>query len=315
MTLGSVHLSEHESWTPAMLEPLLNKLSAYAPKIITHEGLSGEQCAALKAFPHTTGEAYSQYCWNPDEIIADTKLSVPQASLEIAQTLKAWPASPTATQRRHLAMLFLAAGDRVSARVQWLRLRTEERRPADALTEKMIDIILRKGRKMNESYDVAAVLAARLGLERVYAVDDHTSDSIYAEVPSDFDKDFAGRMEEPALVKSLAAIKAQVARVRDGETLLALYREMNAKNATREQILADFGGALVMPSKRYAGRTYVGWWDVRNFRMVANARATFATSPGTRVLNVVGSSHKAWYDALFAMMPDVEVVDAEAVLR
>ncbi len=315
MTLGTMHLSEHAGWTPAMLEPLLARLTAFAPALITIEGLSGQQCAALKLFPDVTGQAYSQYCWNPDEIVADTKLSVPQAALEVRRTLAAWPKSPTATQRRKLAILFLAAGERASARVQWLRLAPAERRAADGLTEKMIEIITRKGRPMNESYDVAAVLAARLGHERVHAVDDHTSDAVYADVPDDFEADFADRGKEPALVRSLAANKAQVARVVDGATLLDLYREINAQDGVRDQVMADFGGALVMPSKRYAGRTYVGWWDVRNLRMVANARAAFATRPGARVLNIVGSSHKPWYDALFATMPDVEVVDAAAVLR
>ena len=315
MTLGSMHLSEHAAWTPEMLEPLLAKLAAFAPAVITIEGLSGQQCAALKLFPDATGQAYSQYCWNPDEIIADTKLSVPQAALEIRRTLRDWPAAPTAAQRRRLALLFLAAGERASARVQWLRLAPAERRAADGLTDKMIEIITRKGRPMNESYDVAAELAARLGHDRVHAVDDHTSDAIYADVADDFDADFAGRGKEPALVRSLAAHKAQIARVRDGATLLDVYRELNAPGGVRDQVLADFGGALVMPSTRHAGRTYVGWWDVRNLRMVANARAAFATRPGVRVLNIVGSSHKPWYDALFATMPDVEVVDAAAVLR
>ena len=315
MTLGSMHLSEHSTWTPAMLEPLLAKLTAFAPAIITIEGLSGQQCAALKLFPEVTGGAYSQYCWNPDEVIADTKLSVPQAALEIRQTLKTWPKSPTAVQRRKLAMLFLAAGERASARVQWLRLPPAERRAADGITDKMIEIIERKGRPMNESYDVAATLAARLGHERVFAVDDHTSDSIYADVPDDYYDDFANRGKEPALIASMGAYKAQTALVRDGETLLALYRQMNAPEGVKAQVLADFGGALVMPSKRYAGRTYVGWWDVRNLRMVANIRAAFATRPGVRVLNIVGSSHKPWYDALLATMPDVDVVDAAQVLR
>ncbi|GAA4721100.1 hypothetical protein H9L13_09670 [Sphingomonas lutea] len=315
MTLGSMHLSEHAGWSPAMLEPLLAKLSAFAPDVVTIEGLSGQQCAALKLFPDVTGRAYSQYCWNPDEIIADTRLSVPQAALEIRQTLAAWPKSPTASQRRKLALLFLAAGERASARVQWLRLAPAERRAADGLTDKMIEIITRKGRPMNESYEVAAVLAARLGHERVHAVDDHTSDAIYADVPDDYYDDFENRGKEPALVASLAANKAQIARVVDGATLLDVYREMNSPDGVKNQVLADFGGALVMPSKRYAGRTYVGWWDVRNLRMVANARAAFATRPGARVLNIVGSSHKPWYDVLFATMPDVEVVDAAAVLR
>ena len=49
--------------------------------------------------------------------------------------------------------------------------------------------------------------------------------------------------------------------------------------------------------------------------MVANLRAAFREHPGTRVLAVVGASHKPWFDALLGMMQGVEVVDAARVLR
>ena len=315
MTLGSVHLSAFESWNPAMLEPLLVKLAAFSPGVITIEGISGEQCAALKATADSTGSAYSEYCWNPDEIIGATKRTVQQANLEIRETLKGWPSSPSAAQRRRLAMLFLAAGDRASAKVQWLRLPQAERHAGDGIDKAMIELIERRGKRMNESYDVAAVLAARLGLERVYPVDDHSSDAIFADVPNDFDQAFADRGKEPALVRTKALNDQQTAKVRDGETMLDLYRATNARDGVKDQVLADFGGALAMAAASYPGRTYVGWWEVRNLRMVANARSAFATTPGARVLNIVGSSHKPWYDALFASMADVDVVDATAVLR
>ena len=37
--------------------------------------------------------------------------------------------------------------------------------------------------------------------------------------------------------------------------------------------------------------------------------------PGRRVLNIVGASHKPWFDALLGMTQGVEMVDAEQVLR
>jgi hypothetical protein len=49
--------------------------------------------------------------------------------------------------------------------------------------------------------------------------------------------------------------------------------------------------------------------------MVANVRAAFAQRPGARVLDIVGVSHKAYYDAYLDMMHDVKLVDAEAVLK
>ena len=49
--------------------------------------------------------------------------------------------------------------------------------------------------------------------------------------------------------------------------------------------------------------------------MVANICATFGSRPGARVLNIVGNSHKAYYDAYLNLMHDVELVDTQAVLR
>lgn len=315
LTVGSVHLSAYDKWTPAMLEPLLAKLATFQPTVITQEGLSGEQCYAMRQHPDLYGESIDSYCWNPDTIIGETRLSVPQAMMEVRRTLASWPEAPSAAERRRLAVLFLAAGDRVSAKVQWLRLPLAERKAADGLSDKMIEVIERKGRKMNESYDVAAVLAARLGLDQVHAVDDHTSDAATIDAGPSYVEELQGRYREPGIVSLIANDKARTAKVVDGPSLLSLYRNLNAPEGTREAVEADFAGALKLNSPHLSGRKYMGWWDVRNLRMVANVRASFAARPGARVLNIVGSSHKPWYDHLLATMPDVEVVDAAAILR
>jgi hypothetical protein len=49
--------------------------------------------------------------------------------------------------------------------------------------------------------------------------------------------------------------------------------------------------------------------------MVANIRAAFGNTPGARVLNVVGASHKAYYDAYLDMMHEVKLVDVGEVLK
>lgn len=314
LTIGSVHLSGFKQWTPDMLEPLLARLASFKPAVITQEGLSGEQCAHLRAFPHLYGEAHDSYCWNPAELLGSTRMSVAEAMRAVDETLASLPASASPAQRRRLAMLFLAAGDRVSARVQWLRLPASERRPGDGLDERMIAIIERKGKAMNESYEVAAALAARLGLERVHAVDDHTSDGTLALIGEGYGKALqqlrSGIGSNPAFLE----YQRQTGAVKDGATMLELYRQINRKGGTDSQVRADFGAAMAQQTPELWGRQYVGWWDVRNLRMVANIRAAFAGRPGVRVLNIVGSAHKAWYDLLLAQMADVEVVDAQSVL-
>jgi hypothetical protein len=59
----------------------------------------------------------------------------------------------------------------------------------------------------------------------------------------------------------------------------------------------------------------VGYWETRNLRMVANIRDVLGQTPGTRLLAIVGASHKPYYEAYLNLMHDVQLVDAEEVLR
>ena len=54
---------------------------------------------------------------------------------------------------------------------------------------------------------------------------------------------------------------------------------------------------------------------MHDVQMISNVRASFGNHPGARVLNVVVVSHKPFYDAYLAMMSDVSLVDAEAILK
>lgn len=78
--------------------------------------------------------------------------------------------------------------------------------------------------------------------------------------------------------------------------------------------MSDFGGAIADPHPKRYGRQYAAWWDTRNLRMVANIRQATIARPGTRVLNIVGASHKPWYDQWMRQMGDVEVVPAHTVI-
>lgn len=315
LTLGTFHLSEVKNFNADWLTPLLDKLAAYRPQIITIEAVAGEQCAMMKANPDVYSDAFETYCWDLADIEKVTGFSTAAANAEIRKTFDSWPAAPSATQRRRLAMLFLAAGDRPSAQVQWLRLPPSERHVGDGIDEKMLSILQRDNGKKNENYDVAAALAARLGLERVYLVDDHSSDAALAHEPEAFGKAQAARFEGFRETPLFQAYQRDIASMTDAKSTLAYYRKLNAAGAQEAQIRGDFGGALSAPDRELFGRHYVGWWEVRNLRMAANVRQSFVTQPGVRVLNIVGSSHKPWYDAFMGMMSDVEVIDAASALR
>lgn len=311
LNLGSTHLSQHAGWERDWLRPLVARLVAWRPQVVTVEVIPGAQCELMRQVPQRYAGIYTFRCPDSTGFQRALETTQPEAERDAADMLAAWPASPTPAQRRRLAMLFLAAGDRPSAQVQWLRLPEAERIAADGLTDDALEVLDRSGRAMDESYEIAAVVAAAVGLERIHSVDDHTAVVLGETFPEGFDDWQRARFEAIAELPHARAREAAWAAVDDARALLDAYVAMNAPGAQDAQVQADFGGAFA--DARF-GRHYGGWWETRNLRMVANIREAITPHPGARVLNIVGASHKPWYDQWSRQMADVEVVDAQAVL-
>ena len=320
LVLGTTHLSGLPAATdPRLFQPLIDRLARFDPQIITVEGLSGEECDTLQRFKSVHGaDTWESYCFDTAAIEQATGLSVPAAIAEADRTLAAWPRDPTPVQRRRLAMLFIAANDRGSAMVQWLRLPPSERRAGDGLTPAMVDILQRKGKPLNENYTIAATLAAQLGLDRIYLVDDHTADTAL-DNNSPEGKAYGDAVQAAWKHEPPPAIRAQEDRLeknlRTGADVLALYRLMNAPQAQRDTIASDMGRAVSYPPSQPYGRQYVAWWETRNLRIAANIRSTLQKNPEARVLSIIGATHKGYLDAYLDMMQDIRLVDAEQFLR
>ena len=314
LTIGSAHLSQIKPIDRTTLGPLLDRLAAWKPDIITLEGISGEQCDILKRYEARYPRMFETYCWDTDDAQNATGLSVPQALAEIETTLANWPNMPSTSQRRHLAALFLAANDRPSAQVQWLQLAPSDRTTGDGIDAALLATLTRANAKPNESYDIAVALAVRLGHSRVYLVDDHSADSIQATAGADFDATL-GRLWSRPKPPVAVTFDARSNTLPNGAAVLDFYRFLNTPATQRAFVDADFGYALKDNAPGLHGRRYVAWYETRNLRMVAAIRAAAAQVPGGRVLNIVGASHKPYYDAYLAMMSDVRIVDAEPVLR
>ena len=316
LTIGSTHLGQMKvKVTPAMLDSLIAKLAAFKPTVVTHEGLSGEQCQQVRTYKKRYPTIWSDYCRGTEEAEMATGLSVPEAMAEVELTFKNWPSAPTAAQRRKLASVLLAAGERPSAQVQWLQLLPADRKEGDGIDATLLKVLTREGVPPNETFEVAVRLAVQLGLQRVYAVDDHTADSI---------QDLAAEGYEGALQKHWNAPResaedkeyvAKMDAMTSPDGVLAGYRYLNAPKTQRYFVAGDFGVALKQDTPQFFGRQYVAWYETRNLRMVANIRAAFGNTPGARVLNIVGASHKPYYDAYLDMMSDVKLIDAAAVLK
>jgi hypothetical protein len=316
LILGTAHLSNApKGFQPQSLQPLLARLAAFQPDIITIEGISGKSCALMAQYPSIYNpENLAPFCVDTKAAKAATGLDVPAAIAAADQALHDWPAKPAPAQRRHLAALFLASGESASALVQWLQLPQAERHAGDDLDDALVAELNKYIDRRNEDYLIAAPLAVRLNLQRVYPIDDHTGDNI--RIPDQQDKAF-----EAAIMKAWASSKARMqpleARQQDllaHNRILALYRFLNSPQVQQTLITSDMGAALRDDSPRHYGQMYVTGWEARNLRMASNIMATFREHPGARVLVIVGATHKPWLDKILGLMPGVELVNTEKVL-
>lgn len=315
LVLGTAHLSQlPKTFDPANLSLLMDRLAGWQPKAIAIEALSGAQCAYLRSYRERYDDTIKSYCWDTAPAASATGLDVPTATAQVDRTLAAWPSAPSAGQRRKLASLFLAAGEPASATVQWLRLPADERHAGDGLNDKLVEVLNGLRQKRSEDFQIAAPLAARCGHERVYPMDDHTSDSNVddekaygAAIMKAWDNPFgAVRKRRDEVLRGGLATPAGV---------LAMYRAHNAAGAAEQVFRADFGAALEEPSPQYFGRGYVAYWETRNLRMASNIREAMSLRPGSRTLVIVGASHKGYLEAYLNEMHDVRVVGTDTILR
>ena len=316
LVLGTQHLSVlGDTFRPEMLEPLLNRLEAWAPTVIATENLSGLQCDSLRRYPSRYGDSVRGYCPDPTAAGLATGLEVPAANAEVERILASWPEQPLPGQRRRLAAIFLAAGEPGSALVQWLRLTPDERRAGDGLTDDLVATLNRRKDSPNETNLIAAVLAARLGLERLWSVDDHSADTPDSDDPEAYGAAIMAAWDNPATQTRRDADIRLIAGLEREDGVLDMYRAYNAPEAAMLVYQSDFGAALMEPSPEGFGRRYLAYWETRNLRMVANIRDVLGRQPGTRLLAIVGASHKGYYEAYLDQMHDVRLTDAIAVLK
>lgn len=223
---------------------------------------------------------------------------------------------PTPAQRRHLAALFTAAGDPHSALVQWWRLPDAERVAGDGVSPDLAAYFQQYDTRKNESHQIAARLAARLGLDRVYPTDDHAADDVMTFAEPDLVALFAD-----VGIEAIIADPANAPIIKAGERLttpeeaLETYRFLNSPEAGVADVALQWEMMLDRPTPNNVGRIRMAEWEARNLRQVAHIREAMADAPGGRVLVIVGSAHKPWFDAYLGMMSDVEVVDVVKVLE
>ena len=321
LVLGTPHLSgTPETFQPDVLEPLLQRLQAFAPDMITIEALSGESIDSLWQFRAIYPEVATDYGSFSDIAAAagrsGTGLSLAEAEAEARKAMKTWPASPTPQQRRRMAAVFASAGDHNSALVQWWRLDAAERKAGDGVGRVLAERLNSLDKSRNENQLIAARLAVRLGHERLFPVDDHAADDVVLPLMQDLETFMSqpwlkAVTEDPAF----ARLSHASAALTSAGQVMDTYRMLNSPETGRIDADGQWLNFINRESPNNVGRSRVAEWEARNLRQAAHIREVTALKPGGRVLVVIGSSHKPWLDHYLGMMMDIEIVDAATVLR
>ena len=136
------------------------------------------------------------------------------------------------------------AGERGSALVQWLRLPKVERRAGDGLNDDLVTALNKLMVRRNETSLISAVLAARLGLERLWSVDDHSSDTPDSPDPAE-QKASTDAIARAWNNPSTRARQAENLQLESGlerpDGIIAMYRALTASHAPMLTSFANSG--------------------------------------------------------------------------
>jgi Family of unknown function (DUF5694) len=317
LVLGTPHLSQlSDAFKPEMAAPLVDRLAAWRPDAVAVEDSAGLLCDSMRRNPaRNDADTIESYCYDTALAMIATGLDVPAANAEAERLLENWPEDPEPPLRRRLALIFLAAGEPTSALVQWLRLPMDERSATDGLTEELVADLNRQLMSKNESSLIGARVAAMSGLERIWSVDDQSGYQGKLDNPDAYGAALSSAWDNPATRRRIAQDSSLEQQLNQPNGLLALYRAYNLPSYASEAYLSDWGAALQETSPQAYGRWYVAYWETRNLRMVANIREVLGRRPGTRLLAIVGASHKGYYEAYLNQMRDAELDDIALLLK
>jgi hypothetical protein len=314
LVLGTPHLNNlpAETFEPAVLSLLLNALEDFSPDVIAIEAVNGRTCDEIQRYQELYPTA-QKYCRSTNAALEALKMSRPEAAAAVEETLAAWPTDPTPRQRRRLALLFSGAGEPWSAALQWSLLDERERTATDGISKEVGAQLDNDLSSRNENRLIGIELAARLGHNKLVAIDDHSADLVQTRAPDKMGPAVQAAWSKPHPLEKEFAARRQ-AFSGPPEQIIESYLFLNSEPFQRYTIEEDFAQAAATPDYDAAARQYVAWWQTRGLRMAANVVEAAGNHPGARVLVITGSSHKAYFEAYLDQMHDVELVDLRQVL-
>jgi len=219
-------------------------------------------------------------------------------------------------ERRALVAASLAAYDYQTAVLHWAHLDPSARESGQGVDEDSVDALNKALGASNEAIQIGVRLAAELGLQRIYQIDDQLSlgiQSMQEHQALQQSLQESGIQEDFMAVYENATASA-MEQFREENDLLPLYRRLNSKEYSALDIGAQWAAFFDERLDEELARTRMARREVRDLSIAANIREASARYPGQDVLVVIGASHRPFLESYLSDMTDLEIIQLEQLL-
>jgi len=320
--LGTPHLAGvADRFEPSMVDSLIAALDAFGPDAIAVEKISGRQTAAMEKWGGPWDRVAQRFAgtflYHGHRVQEQTGWSWSEAHQRADSLLAVARSDETLSADARLTLIkSLTAAYRLpSAVLQWAYFTPDGRSAATPLPDTVRAALNKRLDAANEVYSIGKRLARERGHQRLYPIDHQAEKDLAIPIFRPLMKAMGDSMRnalasDPVLqrVDSL-----EEAGLENGE-LLPMYRYQNRDEVGRADARIQWKTMLDVDLPNDAGRKWMVLWETRNLHMVGHIQRVVSQHPGGRVLVIVGSSHKPFFDTYLRQMMGVTVVEAAEVL-
>lgn len=326
LVLGTTHLRRiGDRFEPSLLDSLIRRLAAFEPDAVAVETLRARDIAAMEQwggafervlqrfagtarFHGQQAQDANDWTWTHAHRRADSLLSVAEAS----------PSPVGAEDRLSLIESLVAAYRFPSAALQWRSLPADARASQSVLADTTAHALSATLDAPNEVYAIGLRLAHQLGHQRLYSIDDHSEKDRFLAVAERLQQQAGAQLDSlrrayvshPIMQRRDSLLNTGV----DAGSLLAFYQYENRPERLRADVMLQWRPWQTLDVPGNLGAARLALWEARNLRMIAHIQRVAAEVPGGRVLVIVGTSHKPFFDASLREAINVEVLNAHDVL-
>lgn len=303
LVFGSWHTAGLQGFEPRHMQGVLDVLDRFAPTRIAVEALPPDEVALLFDRARTQPAAAQQ----SDRF--GKRIGEPGRAMQAAMGVDRFAAEARALEllagagrdmapdaRAELIRNLLAAYDFFSAALQWSYLTPAQRKDIE-LPDAVRTALDKRLQAKDEISLVAAALARRHGLQRLYPIDSQYEAVRTLGFPEEtldvvFGHESVHTWRNSPEGKRLSGL---VESVLEPDGMVDVARKMNSVQAQEDDAI-QWRSWLAMDHPSGLDRFRYAMWELRNARMASNVLDAAASTRPERVLVIVGLSHKSYLD-------------------